>query len=87
MHSLLAMVGTHLLSALASKAAHIELRDNGVRITAGLLHQTVHWSTLGELVREHVHSIHWRTVANGLRQAASYVDEMASPDGVKDRDA
>lgn len=81
MHSLLAMVGTHLLGALASKAAHIELRDNGIRISAGLLHQTIHWATLGALVKEHVHFVHLKTVATVLRQAADYVDNMRSDGG------
>lgn len=66
----------HLRFVLGEAESHIELRDNGIRVSAGPLHYTIHWATIGALVRRHVHPAQFRSVGKVLAEVGRYVTDM-----------
>ena len=67
----------HLLDVLGDKDAHVEVRDNGIRVSAGPFHYVICWATIGALLRRHVHPAQWLAVGKVLTAAGRYVTDVA----------
>ena len=70
----------HARYVLGEAESHIGLGDNGIRVSAGPFHYTIHWATIGALLRRHVHPQQFLSVGKVLTAVGSYVSDVARGD-------